>query len=200
MAKNLITCFSRGRSPYRNVSSIMLLIRLVISFNMGSRQTRLDSYCPECPISWRTGQKSIQRWVTFTGWVCSLWSLCWPTLETVGGDFLSSFSVPGLWADSDVELIAKIGICVVARAGINHNQVVENHRILKEHAENIVIIDDVIQNELSSTAIRKQVVLGDSVKYLTPDSVLEYMISEKLYSEESQRKNCDTVLAPLRKT
>ena len=126
--------------------------------------------------------------------------MCLPTLETVGGDFLSSFSVPGLWADSDVELIAKIGICVVARAGINHNQVVENHRILKEHAENIVIIDDVIQNELSSTAIRKQVVLGDSVKYLTPDSVLDYMISEKLYSEESQRKNCDTVLAPLRNT
>ena len=60
------------------------------------------------------------------------------------------------------------------------------------------MIDDVIQNELSSTAIRKQVVQGDSVKYLTPDSVLDYMLSERLYSEESQRKNCDTVLAPLR--
>ena len=62
------------------------------------------------------------------------------------------------------------------------------------------MFDDVIQNELSSTAIRKQVVQGDSVKYLTPDSVLDYMLSERLYSEESQRKNCDTVLAPLRST
>jgi len=66
--------------------------------------------------------------------------------------------------------------------------------------DNIMMIDDVIQNELSSTAIRTQVVQGDSVKYLTPDSVLDYILREQLYSEESQRKNCDTVLAPLRTT
>lgn len=95
-------------------------------------------------------------------------------------------------------MIAKIGICVVARNGIDHNSVVAGHKILSDYSQNITIIDDVIQNELSSTAIRKQVVNGESAKYLTPDSVLDYMLSKKLYSEESQRKNCDTVLAPLR--
>ena len=106
--------------------------------------------------------------------------------------------MPGLWADEDVVSIAKVGICVVARSGTDHHHVIKEHHILKNHLDNITVIEEVIQNELSSTAIRKAVVKGHSAKYLTADSVLDYMLSNRLYSEESQKKNSDTVLAPLR--
>ena len=76
------------------------------------------------------------------------------TLSSVGADFLESFSVPGLWADDDVERIAKIGIIAISRNGIDSTAVLDGHPVLKNHKGNILLIKDEIQNNISSTTIR----------------------------------------------
>ena len=76
------------------------------------------------------------------------------TLCSVGADFLESFSVPGLWADDDVERIAKIGIIAISRNGIDSTAVLDGHPVLKNHKGNILLIKDEIQNNISSTTIR----------------------------------------------
>ena len=75
-------------------------------------------------------------------------------LSSVGADFLESFSVPGLWADDDVERIAKIGIIAISRNGIDSTAVLDGHPVLKNHKGNILLIKDEIQNNISSTTIR----------------------------------------------
>ena len=72
----------------------------------------------------------------------------------MGADFLRSFSVPGLWADDDVERIAKIGIIAISRDGIDSATVIEEHPVLKRHKENIILVNDNVQNRISSTYIR----------------------------------------------
>ena len=81
-------------------------------------------------------------------------SFFYPILSSVGADFLESFSVPGLWADDDVERIAKIGIIAISRNGIDSTAVLDGHPVLKNHKGNILLIQDEIQNNISSTTIR----------------------------------------------
>ena len=76
------------------------------------------------------------------------------TSRSVGADFLESFTVPGLWADADVERIAKIGIIAISRNGIDSTAVLDGHPVLKNHKGNILLIKDEIQNNISSTTIR----------------------------------------------
>lgn len=106
----------------------------------------------------------------------------------VGADFLESFSVPGLWADDDVERIAKIGIIAISRNGIDSTAVLDGHPVLKNHKGNILLIKDEIQNNISSTTIRASLRNGDSIRYLTTCNVADYLIQNDLYNEESEKK------------
>ena len=63
--------------------------------------------------------------------------------------------------------------------------------------EKIIIIEDELQDNLSSTFIRKRLLAGDDVKYLVPDEVNDYLIKKQVYTEESLKINTDVVLAPL---
>jgi nicotinate (nicotinamide) nucleotide adenylyltransferase len=99
-----------------------------------------------------------------------------------GADLLESFSVPGLWLEEDINKIVKEhGIVVITREGSNPEQYVENSSILQNMAENIHIVTDWIVNDVSSTKIRNAVSRGESIKYLLPDPVIQYIRNNKLY-------------------
>jgi len=99
-----------------------------------------------------------------------------------GADLLESFSTPGLWLEEDIHNIVQThGIVVITREGSNPQQYVENSSLLREMSDNIHIITDWVLNDVSSTKIRSAVSRGDSIKYLVPDPVIQYVHHNQLY-------------------
>eukprot|EP00088_Acartia_fossae_P028150 TRINITY_DN28950_c0_g1_i1.p1 TRINITY_DN28950_c0_g1~~TRINITY_DN28950_c0_g1_i1.p1 ORF type:complete len:244 (+),score=19.13 TRINITY_DN28950_c0_g1_i1:29-733(+) len=101
-----------------------------------------------------------------------------------GADLLGSFSVSGLWQEEDIlRIVEEYGIVVITREGSNPQQYIKDSPLLSPHAHNIHIVTEKISNEVSSTKIRDAVRQGDSIKYLVPDPVIEYIQKNNLYRE-----------------
>jgi nicotinamide mononucleotide adenylyltransferase len=73
------------------------------------------------------------------------------------------------------------GIICVTRDGSNTRKLIFENDFLYEHRRNILLVDEWIQNDISSTKIRHMVAQGLSVKYLTPDVVVKYIGLNHLY-------------------
>ncbi|EDO48825.1 predicted protein [Nematostella vectensis] len=100
-----------------------------------------------------------------------------------GADLLESFAVPGLWLDSDIESIVKEhGIVVITRHGSNPEEFIYNSDVLTKHKNNIHIVTEWIPNEISATKIRCALRRRESIKYLVPDSIIDYIHNNKLYT------------------
>ena len=141
-----------------------------------------------------------------------------------GSDLISTMSEPGVWSHADVCLLANIfivasytslspqldhilgryGTFIVERAGSGMDQATNN---LARWRNNIYLISQLIQNDVSSTKVRSfsdniisdlpttQVRLflrrGLSVRYLLPGVVVDYIEQHGLYLDEgaSQASN-----------
>ncbi|KAK8946089.1 hypothetical protein KSP40_PGU019982 [Platanthera guangdongensis] len=73
------------------------------------------------------------------------------------------------------------GVVCVHRNGKDIDQIISNDEILRENKENIISVDEIIPNQISSSAVRECLRRGLSVKYLTSDEVIDYIACEKLY-------------------
>lgn len=115
-----------------------------------------------------------------------------------GSDFFESFNKPGLWQEADIKAIIKdFGLVVVQRPLYNAMSIMAESKLLSELNNNIHIVADPINNDTSSTIIRQAVRNKESIKYLTPDNVINYIIEHNLYAtEESEKKNTTEILAP----
>jgi len=112
-----------------------------------------------------------------------------------GGDFLQSFTKEGLWKKEDIEyIIINHGIIVVTRPNYNCEDIISGNSLLTKLRSHIFLTEELFVNDLSSTAIRKAVRNHDSINYLTPSSVVDYIKQNELYSTEPKDK--DSVLAP----
>lgn len=99
-----------------------------------------------------------------------------------GADLLESFGIPGLWADEDIEaIVGQHGLMVITRSTINPAEFIYNSDVLTKYLPNITIITEWITNEISSTKIRRALRRSESVKYLLPDKVIEYIHKNSLY-------------------
>ena len=56
--------------------------------------------------------------------------------------------------------------------------------VLHEHASNVMVIEDPVATDICSTKLRQQIAEGRSVKYLTPDAVIDYMRICQVYDGE----------------
>lgn len=103
-----------------------------------------------------------------------------------GGDVLATFgdSHPNgdpVWLPEDrFTILRDNGIACIQRAGTDLAFVIDSLAVLKENAANITIVAPLVENTISSTIVRKCLQQDQSVKYLTPDSVIEYMKVHKL--------------------
>ncbi|XP_073963622.1 nicotinamide mononucleotide adenylyltransferase isoform X2 [Choristoneura fumiferana] len=99
-----------------------------------------------------------------------------------GADLLESFATPGLWSDEDLEtIVGRHGLVVVTRAGSEPGRFIYESDMLYKHRKNVILVTNYIANEVSSTVIRRLVRRSESAKYLTDDSVLQYIRQHRLY-------------------
>lgn len=105
-----------------------------------------------------------------------------------------------MWRDDHVEEVAgRFGLVCVSRGGLQPERAVHESDTLSRHCQNIFLVTEWVRNETSATEVRRALRRGLSVKYLIPDSVIEYIHQHNLYTEDSERRNKDTVLRPLTK-
>ncbi|KAH0557890.1 uncharacterized protein LOC123271185 [Cotesia glomerata] len=99
-----------------------------------------------------------------------------------GADLLESFGKPGLWADQDIDaIVGEHGLVVITREGSNPNKFIYDSDLLSKYMHNIHIVTEWINNEVSSTKIRRALKRGESIKYLTQDAVIDYIYNWGLY-------------------
>ncbi|XP_039999672.1 uncharacterized protein nmnat3 [Xiphias gladius] len=117
-----------------------------------------------------------------------------------GADFLDTFKIPGLWQDEHVEEVAgRFGLVCISRGRLQPERAVHESDTLSRHQQNIFLVREWVRNETSATEVRRALRRGLSVKYLIPDSVIEYIHQHNLYTEDSERRNKGMVLRPLTK-
>uniref|UniRef100_A0A674P6N6 Nicotinamide-nucleotide adenylyltransferase n=1 Tax=Takifugu rubripes TaxID=31033 RepID=A0A674P6N6_TAKRU len=117
-----------------------------------------------------------------------------------GADFLDTFKIPGMWRDDHVEeVVGRFGLICVSRGALQPERAVHESDALTRHSGSIHLVREWVRNETSATEVRRALRRGMSVKYLIPDSVIEYIHQHNLYTEDSERRNADAVLRPLAK-
>ncbi|URE35219.1 hypothetical protein MUK42_37439 [Musa troglodytarum] len=143
--------------------------------------------------TWEAKQNSYQRTLTVLSRIQS--SLCHSGLirkESLkvmllcGSDLLESFATPGVWMLDQVRTICRdFGIVCIRREGKDIEKIISSDEILQENKNNIFSVDEIVPNQISSTRVRDCIRRGLSVKYLTPDEVIDYIKDQKLYVSDS---------------
>ncbi|KAM3223738.1 hypothetical protein ACQJBY_057231 [Aegilops geniculata] len=139
-------------------------------------------------------QKGYQRTLTVLSRVKN--SLCKDGLADQGGvkvmllcgsDLLESFSMPGVWIPDQVRAICKdFGVVCIRREGKDVQKLISSSETLQECRDNIISVDEVVPNQISSSRVRECIRKHLSVKYLTCDEVIEYIREHKLYMETEE--------------
>ncbi|KAK5956945.1 Nicotinamide/nicotinic acid mononucleotide adenylyltransferase 1 [Knufia fluminis] len=104
-----------------------------------------------------------------------------------GADLIQTMSQPGVWAEKDLDhILGKFGTFIVERSGTDIDEALAS---LTNYRDNIYVIQQLIQNDVSSTKIRLFLKRGMSVQYLIPAPVVEYIEQNKLFAEENRSSN-----------
>jgi len=99
-----------------------------------------------------------------------------------GADLIQTMSTPGVWSDKDLDhILGRYGTFIVERTGTDIDDALAN---LQPWKENIYVIQQLIQNDVSSTKIRLFLRREMSVQYLIPAPVIEYIEEHGLYEED----------------
>lgn len=100
-----------------------------------------------------------------------------------GADMVESLTVPGVWHPDHVRhILQDHGLVCIGRSHSDVRRLMENPAsVLHEFQQNIILVEDPIVNEISSTKIRSEMCKGHPVRYLLPDAVINYIQKERLY-------------------
>jgi len=102
-----------------------------------------------------------------------------------GADVIESTLIPNLWSPADLDLIfGTIGVAVIERVGLDLPALIASSPVLSKYADNIDLVPQRISNTISSTTVRKLIQAQQSVRFLTPDAVIEYIQANKLYGHD----------------
>uniref|UniRef100_A0A8C5QJM3 Nicotinamide/nicotinic acid mononucleotide adenylyltransferase 2 n=1 Tax=Leptobrachium leishanense TaxID=445787 RepID=A0A8C5QJM3_9ANUR len=107
-----------------------------------------------------------------------------------GSDLLESFCIPGLWNESDMEVIVgEFGIVVVPRDRTDTEQIMNHSSLLRKYKNNILVVKDDSNHPMSivsSTKSRLALQHGDGhvVDYLS-QPVIDYVLKSQLYINTS---------------
>ena len=102
--------------------------------------------------------------------------------------FLIKLYVPNLlgknlWDPKDVEAIIRdFGIIILERANSTSNFTLSQIPGATKYSGNIVsLVDETFPNDVSSTKLRAALKRGESIRYCTPDPVVDYILENELY-------------------
>jgi nicotinamide mononucleotide adenylyltransferase len=99
-----------------------------------------------------------------------------------GADLIQTMSTPGVWSDKDLDhILGSYGAFIVERTGTDIDNALAN---LQAWEKNIFVIQQLIQNDVSSTKIRLFLRREMSVQYLIPAPVIEYIEEHGLYEDD----------------
>ena len=99
-----------------------------------------------------------------------------------GSDLVEGFKHEHIWNPQSLkDLIKDFGIVAIERSTINLSSEIFNSNLLYSLRENIEIIYQPVQSELSSSKLRLLIRRGFSIKYLTSDNVINYIKENNLY-------------------
>ncbi|KAI9369336.1 hypothetical protein BJX61DRAFT_159531 [Aspergillus egyptiacus] len=99
-----------------------------------------------------------------------------------GADLVHTMSTPGVWSEKDLDhILGKYGTFIVERSGTDIDEALA---ALQPWKKNIHVIQQLIQNDVSSTKIRLFLRRDMSVRYLIPVPVIEYIEEHNLYRED----------------
>ncbi|KAI9818908.1 MAG: hypothetical protein M1827_007729 [Pycnora praestabilis] len=99
-----------------------------------------------------------------------------------GADLIQTMSTPGVWSDKDLDhILGRYGTFIVERTGTDIDDALAS---LQPWKENIYVIQQLIQNDVSSTKIRLFLKREMSVHYLVPPSVIRYIEQHGLYEDD----------------
>ena len=94
---------------------------------------------------------------------------------------MATINQPGVWKDPDV-ILRDHGIVCVCRAGTNvDQQLQEPGSVLQRYREHVLVVQEPVGNDISSTRVRQLLAEGQAVRYLVPDAVLAYIREHGLY-------------------
>ncbi|KAK3939076.1 nicotinamide-nucleotide adenylyltransferase [Diplogelasinospora grovesii] len=104
-----------------------------------------------------------------------------------GADLVMSMGEPGLWSPVDLDVIlGQYGAFIVERSGTDIDEALAS---LRQYEDNIWVISQVIQNDISSTKVRLFLKKDLSVRYLIPDPVVEYIEEHRLFQGPRDETN-----------
>ncbi|MCJ1336417.1 hypothetical protein MMC09_001693 [Bachmanniomyces sp. S44760] len=99
-----------------------------------------------------------------------------------GADLIQTMSTPGVWTSKDLDhILGRFGAFIVERTGTDIDDALAN---LQPWKENIYVIQQLIQNDVSSTKIRLFLRREMSVQYLIPAPVIKYIEEHDLYEDD----------------
>ncbi|WFD42541.1 nicotinamide-nucleotide adenylyltransferase [Malassezia psittaci] len=99
-----------------------------------------------------------------------------------GGDLIQSMGEPGVWADTDLHhILGRYGCLIVERTGADVWSFLLSHDLLWQHRRNLIVVKQTIYNDISSSKVRLFVRRGYSIKYLLPNTVIQYIEQNRLY-------------------
>ncbi|PWZ01295.1 Nucleotidylyl transferase [Testicularia cyperi] len=114
-----------------------------------------------------------------------------------GGDLIQSMGEPGVWATADLHhILGRYGCLIVERTGADVWSFLLSHDLLWKYRRNLKIVKQTIYNDISSSKVRLFVRRGQSIKYLLPNSVIQYIERAGLYrlppDEDAKSETEDT--------
>lgn len=141
------------------------MLNLVCKNNSRFEVSDIEFNCLRQPYTFETLQATQQRY---------------PEHEIrliIGTDNLSKLDI---WYEIE-QLLSSFKVFVVARDEDNIEEIINNHNLLAKYSGSFIKSNISIRTNLSSTFVRNEIKKKNSVKYLLPDEVIEYIKNNKLY-------------------
>jgi nicotinamide mononucleotide adenylyltransferase len=111
-----------------------------------------------------------------------------------GADLIQTMSTPGIWSEKDLEhILGRYATFIIERTGTDIDEALAS---LQTYRDNIHVIQQLIQNDVSSTKIRLFLRRGMSVQYLIPAPVVEYIEQNHLFEDDGRASSMTSVTIP----